>query len=129
MEPVVILAILVAVYLIIARGIALIDPAIEKRIWRDFVKRPDYNVERMGFIFIALAAAMIYFALPYVQNVSALVILIAAGWLLCMGALATQKQPVKLMSKYFAKKPNHWVRITSSVFFVLGFLILYLVLG
>lgn len=129
MEPALMLAIIVAVYIIVARGIAFIDPKFQKKLWRMFVKRPDHNVERMGFVFIGVAGIMVYFALPEIVSFSGVIILVAAGWLLCMGALATQVKPVKSMSQFFAKKSDDWVRLTSIVFVILGFLILYMILS
>jgi hypothetical protein len=125
--PTLILALMVGLYLIVARGIALLDPKFEKKIWMLFVKRPALKIERMGFMFIGLALVMVYFALPDAVTFEAVVLLVAAGWLLCMGALATQVKPVTDMSRHFARQSDLWVRLVSLIFVVVGLMIFYLV--
>ena len=128
MSPAWILALLVGLYLVIARSIAVLDPKLERKIWKNFARRPKYSIERMGFVLIALALVMIYFAAYEYVTFPAAVILITAGWLLCMGCLSVEVKPATSMSLFFARKSSTWIRLTSLLFVVLGIAVIYIVL-
>ena len=128
MSPAWILALLVGLYMVIARGIAVLAPKLERKIWKNFAKRPNHNIERMGFVLIALALVMIYFAAYEYVTFPAAVILVAAGWLLCMGCLSVEVKPATSMSHFFAKKSSLWIRLTSLIFVVLGIAVIYIIL-
>ena len=122
-----IIALIIGLAMFIGRGHALLYPKTQKEVWKKISSRPYCSIRLMGTVFLIAGVFLIILASETVE-ISKIVTIAAAGWLLFLGSSAFAVVPLKAALKTFPRINKRWMQVSNILVVIVGLLIICLVL-